>query len=159
MTEKELDITSAFFLVTTEAMGILLTKINGAYEEQMHQSDEYKRISKKYGKAAADMIAKEQTERILKHDDKLQLRRLLAKLKEVQTMLDRISDSASRAGKADYCTNFDCLRNDANTVLRLLCYYSNLADDAALLKAESTLKLLGKANRVPQEYINTYILQ
>ena len=159
MKEKELDITSTFFLVTAEAMGILLTKIQGYYEERMRQADEYKRISKKYGKAAADMIVKEQTESIMKHNDKLLLRRLLAKVKEVQTMMDRISDSASRAGKADYCTNFDNIRSDANTVLRILCYYSNLKDDAALLKAESTLKLLGKANRVSQEYINTYILR
>ena len=131
--------------------------ITKQYELQYKQSQDYKVLCKRYGKPQADLIVKEQTERILTQADKMQVKRIIKQAEDLQRTIDKMTDIAIAVGDLEQAfDNFDALLNDANNVCKLMGYYANIITEEDLLKADSTLKILAKGKRIPDAIMEQF---
>lgn len=127
------------------------------YASQYKTSQDYKVLCKRYGKTQADLIVKEQTEKILTQADKMQVKRIVKQAEDLQRSIEKMTTIAIQVGdQANMCDNFDALLNDANNVCKLMGYYANLMTEEDMLKADSALKALAKGNRVPETIMQQF---
>lgn len=127
------------------------------YAAQYKTSQDYKVLCKRCGKAQADLIVQEQTEKILTQADKLQVKRIVKQAEDLQRSIEKMTTIAIQVGdQPNTCDNFDALLNDANNVCKLMGYYANLITEDDMLKADSALKALAKGNRVPETIMQQF---
>lgn len=131
--------------------------ITQQYAAQYKTSQDYKILCKRYGKAQADLIVKEQTEKILTQADKMQVKRIIKQAEDLQRSIEKMTTIAIQVGdQANACDNFDALLNDANNVCKLMGYYANIMTEEDLRKADSTLKILSKGKRIPDTIMQQF---
>lgn len=127
------------------------------YAAQYKTSQDYKVLCKRLGKVQADLILKEQTEKILTQADKMQVKRIIKQAEELHRSLERMTDFAIAVGNQENVgDNFDALLNDANNVCKLAAYYANIITEEDMLKADSALKALAKGKRVPDTIMQEF---
>lgn len=157
---QEMDALTGMMIVLFHAAERCSNILMQQYAEQYKASQSYKEIAKKAGKIQADLLVKEQTERILTQRDKLQVKRILKQAEELQRSISRMTDVAISIGEQDQAfDNFDALLCDANNVCKLVAYYSNLRTDDDYMKADSTLKVLAKGNKISAEIMKHFDMQ
>lgn len=131
--------------------------ITQQYAAQYKASKDYQLLCKIYGRAKADLMVQEQTEKILTQADKMQVKRIIKQAEDLQRSIEKMTAIAIQVGdQPNTCDNFDALLNDANNVCKLMGYYANIMKEEDLLKADSTMKALAKGNRVPETIMQQF---
>mgnify|MGYP003411955236 FL=1 len=157
LTPQEMDALTGMMIVLFHAGERCSQIIMQQYAAQYKASQDYKLLCKRCGKAQADLIVKEQTEKILTQADKMQVKRIVKQAEDLQRSIEKMTTIAIQVGdQANACDNFDALLNDANNVCKLMGYYANLMTEEDMLKADSALKLLAKGKRVPENVMQQF---
>lgn len=131
--------------------------ITQQYAAQYKSSQDYKALCKVYGKPQADLIVKEQTEKILTQADKMQVKRIIKQAEDLQRSIEKMTSIAIQVSdQPNVCDNFDALLNDANNVCKLMGYYANIITEEDLMKADSTLKTLAKGQRISETIMQEF---
>lgn len=157
LTTQEMDALTGMMIVLFHAGERCSRIITQQYAAQYKASQDYKALCKMYGRAKADLIVQEQTEKILTQADKMQVKRIVKQAEDLQRSIEKMTDIAIQVGDLEQAfDNFDALLNDANNVCKLMGYYSNIITEEDLMKADSTLKLLAKGNRIPKTIMQQF---
>ena len=157
LTPQEMDALTGMMIVLFHAGERCSQIIMQQYAAQYKASQDYKVLCKRCGKAQADLIVQEQTEKILTQADKLQVKRIVKQAEDLQRSIEKMTTIAIQVGdQANACDNFDALLNDANNVCKLTGYYANIITEEDMLKADSALKLLAKGKRVSEKVMQQF---
>ena len=131
--------------------------ITQQYAAQYKASKDYQLLCKMYGRAKADLMVQEQTEKILTQADKMQVKRICKQAEDLHRSIERMTDFAIAVGEQEQAfDNFDALLNDANNVCKLAAYYANIITEEDMLKADSTLKTLAKGQRISETIMQEF---
>lgn len=157
LTPQEMDALTGMMIVLFHAGERCSQIITQQYAAQYKVSKDYQLLCKIYGRAKADLMVQEQTEKILTQADKMQVKRIIKQAEDLQRSIEKMTAIAIQVGdQPNTCDNFDALLNDANNVCKLMGYYANIMTEEDLLKADSTLKALAKGNRVPETIMQQF---
>lgn len=157
LTTQEMDTLTGLMIVLFHAGERCSQIIAQQYAAQYKTSQDYKVLCKRLGKVQADLILKEQTEKILTQADKMQVKRIIKQAEELHRSLERMTDFAISVGNQENVgDNFDALLNDANNVCKLAAYYANIITEEDMLKADSALKALAKGKRIPDTIMKEF---
>lgn len=157
LTTQEMDALTGLMIVLFHAGERCSQLIAQQYELQYKQSQVYKALCKKYGKTQADLIVKEQTQRILTQADKMQVKRICKQAEDLHRSIERMTGFAIEIGEQEQAfDNFDALLNDANNVCKLAAYYANIITEEDMLKADGTLKTLAKGQRISETIMQEF---
>ena len=124
-----------------------MTMIELSYVQEIRDTDEYRYLVKKHGKASAEATLFAQTHRILRNDERYQISQLMRHIGDVHKDMQRIFNAAMEHGTLNGYDNMDPLMVEVNR----LCYIQNLLrniSDEDMLKVYSTLKVLAKGDTV-----------
>jgi hypothetical protein len=154
---QEMDSLTGMMIVLFHAGERCSQIIMQQYAAQYKASKDYQLLCKIYGRAKADLMVQEQTEKILTQADKMQVKRIVKQAEDLQRSIEKMTAIAIQVGdQPNVCDNFDALLNDANNVCKLMGYYANLMTEEDMLKADSALKALAKGNRVPETIMQQF---
>lgn len=157
LTPQEMDALTGMMIILFHAGERCSQIITQQYAAQYKASKDYQLLCKIYGRAKADLMVQEQTEKILTQADKMQVKRIIKQAEDLQRSIEKMTAIAIQVGdQANACDNFDALLNDANNVCKLMGYYANIMTEEDLLKADSTMKALAKGNRVPETIMQQF---
>lgn len=138
---------SADLLVNLHCAERHMQMIELSFVQQIADTDEYRYLVKKYGKASAEATLFAQTRSILRNDERYQISNLMRHIQEVYKDMKRIFKAAMDHGTEEGYNNMDPLMVEVNR----LCYIQNLLrniPDEEMIKVYSTLKVLAKGNQV-----------
>lgn len=138
---------SADMLVNLHCAERHMTMIELSYVQEIRDTDEYRYLVKKHGKASAEATLFAQTHRILRNDERYQISQLMRHIGDVHKDMQRIFNAAMEHGTLNGYDNMDPLMVEVNR----LCYIQNLLrniSDEDMLKVYSTLKVLAKGDTV-----------
>ena len=147
LTIEDRDNLSADMLVNLHCAERHMTMIELSYVQEIRDTDEYRYLVKKHGKASAEATLFAQTHRILRNDERYQISQLMRHIGDVHKDMQRIFNAAMEHGTLNGYDNMDPLMVEVNR----LCYIQNLLrniSDEDMLRAVSTLKALAKGNQV-----------
>lgn len=147
LTIEDRDNLSADMLVNLHCAERHMTMIELSYVQQIRDTDEYRYLVKKHGKASAEATLFAQTHRILRNDERYQISQLMRHIADVHKDMQRIFNAAMEHGTLEGYDNMDPLMVEVNR----LCYIQNLLrniSDEDMLKVYSTLKVLAKGDTV-----------
>lgn len=157
LTPQEMDALTGMMIVLFHAGERCSQIITQQYAAQYKASQDYKVLCKIYGRAKADLMVQEQTEKILTQADKMQVKRIVKQAEDLQRSIEKMTTIAIQVGdQPNTCDNFDALLNDANNICKLMGYYANIITEEDLLKADSTMKTLAKGKRVPDTIMQQF---
>ena len=147
LTIEDRDNLSADMLVNLHCAERHMTMIELSYVQEIRDTDEYRYLVRKHGKASAEATLFAQTHRILRNDERYQISQLMRHIGDVHKDMQRIFNAAMEHGTLEGYENMDPLMVEVN----LLCYIQNLLrniSDEDMLKVYSTLKVLAKGDTV-----------
>jgi hypothetical protein len=157
LTPQEMDALTGMMIVLFHAGERCSKIIMQQYAAQYKASKDYQLLCKIYGRAKADLMVQEQTEKILTQSDKMNVKRIVKQAEDLQRSIEKMTSIAIQVGdQPNTCDNFDALLNDANNVCKLMGYYANLMTEEDMLKADSAFKALAKGNRVPETIMQQF---
>ena len=147
LTIEDRDNLSADMLIDLHCAERHMTMIELSFVQQIRDTDEYRYLVKKHGKASAEATLFAQTHRILRNDERYQISQLMRHIGDVHKDMQRIFNAAMEHGTLNGYDNMDPLMVEVNR----LCYIQNLLrsiSDEDMLKVYSTLKVLAKGDTV-----------
>jgi hypothetical protein len=157
LTPQEMDALTGMMIVLFHAGERCSQIIMQQYAAQYKASKDYQLLCKIYGRAKANLMVQEQTEKILTQADKMHVKRIVKQAEDLQRSIENMTTIAIQVGdQQNACDNFDALLNDANNVCKLMGYYANLMTEEDMLKADSALKALAKGKRVPETIMQQF---
>ena len=147
LTIEDRDNLSADMLVNLHCAERHMTMIELSYVQEIRDTDEYRYLVKKHGKASVEAQAFAKSHRILRNDERYQISQLMRHIGDVHKDMQRIFNAAMEHGTLNGYDNMDPLMVEVNR----LCYIQNLLrniSDEDMLKVYSTLKVLAKGDTV-----------
>lgn len=160
LTESDLDVLSGMMVVFFHSAELCCAVMEAHYAKQYHQSKEYQKLCKRFGKAYADSIVNNTVAKLLKGDKRNKIGELINAFNRVKFLMDSINMSAIECRKKDVSVEdiFDSLQNNTNTWCRIYALMSNIDNEEDWLKFESTLKVLGKRrDRVSERILDRFV--
>ena len=154
LTMADRDNCCAAFVVALKVAERWLQLIELSYVHELQESDEYKTLRKLYGKAQADTMVSATTHRILRNDDRFQIKNLLRIGNDFHKAMDRIFDTAVEHGAYDMVENMELLQRDTNLMAYCQALMMNIEDEQSDLQLLSTLKMLAKSPRISDRIID-----
>ena len=94
------------------------------------------------------------THRILRNDDRFQIKNLLRIGNDFHRAMDRIFDTAVEHGAYDIVENMELLQRDTNLLAYSQALMMNIDDEQSDLQLLSTLKMLAKSKRISDRIID-----
>ncbi|MCM1034955.1 MAG: hypothetical protein NC229_08930 [Bacteroides sp.] len=158
LTEQEQDVLSGMMVVFFHAAERCVQVLENHYRAQYQAGKDYKMIVRKIGKAKADEIVKQQVTRIVRGDERNNIRRILDTCKALHQQMENLSDSAinSHADGVEAWQMFDNLQHDVNFLCKIYALMGNCNGRDDEIKLESTLRTLAKGNRVSERIIEEF---
>ena len=148
LTIDDRDNCCAAFVIALKVAERWLQLIELSFIHEVQASDEYKTLRKLYGKAQADTLTAVHTKRILRNDDRYQIKNLLRIGADFHRAMDRIFDGAIEHGAYNMEQNIDFLQRDTNMMAYVQALMMNVNDKESDLQLLSTLKVLAKGDTV-----------
>ena len=146
LTLQDRDTCGTLFIVALHMAERWLQMVELSYEHEYQQSEDYRKLVKLYGKTRADQILGDQCNKMLRHDEKLQISRLLKAAKDFHLCMERVQNHALNHGTEDICGNMDNLQDDVALMTYIQALIHRIEDSDQILKVLSTLKLYGAKN-------------
>ena len=156
LSDVDIDVLSGMMTIFMHAADKCLRLIELHYKAEYRASEAYKRNCKQYGKAAVEMVMDYQTRKVVRHDDKLKLGRLIKQAEDFHRTIDSLTDRAMVAHNAEISDieSFNALEHDINYLCYMYALMGNCigADDE--LKLLSTIKMMAKGDRVSDNVLS-----
>ena len=147
LTIEDRDNLSADMIVDLQCAERHMQMIELSYAQEIADTDEYRYLVKKHGKASVEAVAFRNAHKVLCNDERYQIGNLMQHIQEVHKDMQRIFKAAMDNGKEKGYNNMEPLMVEVNR----LCYIQNLLrniPDEQMIKVYSTLKVLAKGDCV-----------
>ncbi len=154
LNKHDLDRATALMIIFFHAGERMMRLVEEHYEAEYRAGDDYRKLSKIYGKVQADAIVKKMTREIIRGDERMKLGRILKHIESIHTLMDGVTTTGITVHSDDTTAadSFDALMHDAKQACYISALMTNIREED-MLKAVSTLKILAKDKNVSHELL------
>jgi len=158
--QSDIDVLDGMMSVFFTGAELCMQKLENHFRTMHDLSNDYNRLVKEFGKFGADEIVMKVVGKMIRHDEKRQVGRLLEQFKRTHTLMGPLTDVAITVHK-DGIANaemFNSIQYDANWLCNLYARIANCQSQETFLKIDSLLKLDSGGGKISQRVIDRFII-
>lgn len=155
LTNADIDVVSGMMVIFMHAAEKCLQIVENNYFAEYQAGAEYKRLSKQYGKAIVDKVAKQQVKRIVRGDERNKLGKLLRTAELFHQQMESLTETAYKSHDRSMTDGgaMSAIVHDVNYLCLLYALMGNCDGKDDEIKIISTVKAFAKGKRVSEQVL------
>jgi len=155
LTQEDIDKLVSMMIIYFNCAERMVQMIELAYDAKYRTGDDYKLLVKRVGKVRANLIVKEQVQKVVRGEERMKIGRLLKLAQELHKTMESLNDIGME-GRREDVTLWDCfgaIREDVNYLCYLYALMANCKNESDSMQILSFVRRLAVDDSISERIL------